>query len=256
MILTEKNYFSDEANRHYMSVSTFKAIMNCGATWDKKINKEVFLEGHFMEECLYGNLDKFVLENDGVKQKNKDILLKKYSDYIIQSEIIKKDKNFMSFLTGNNIENEKIFTGELFGVPWKIKVDSINLKTGIITDLKFVKNFENKWNAKERIYVSWLEHWRYDVQMAVYQEIVRQNTGKTFTCIIAGVTKEKIADHNLYKFDQESLKLALEYVSNNIERVVRVWTGQTQGEACGVCDICKSNKKINSVKDIKMWNQI
>ena len=238
-----------------MSVSTFKAIMNCSATWDRKINKEVFLEGHFMEECLYGNLDKFISKNTALLKKD-GTLLKKYSDYLIQAERIKADKNFMSFLSGNSIGNEKIFTGELFGVPWKIKVDSINFKTGIITDLKFVKNFENKWNNQERIYVSWLEHWRYDIQMAIYQEIIRHNTGKTFSCVIAGVTKEKIADHNLYKFDQESLNLALEYVSSNIGQVVQVWTGQTQGEACGVCGVCKANKKINSAKDIKMWNEI
>lgn len=68
-------------------------------------------------------------------------------------------------------------TGELFGAKWKIKMDSyipgvaiVDLKVmASITDLKWVKDIG---------YLDFVRYWGYDIQGAVYQEIVRQNTGE------------------------------------------------------------------------------
>ena len=66
-------------------------------------------------------------------------------------------------------------TGDIFGVPFKIKIDSY--LPDKIVDLKIMRDFEPIYvEGKGR--VSFIEAWGYDIQAGVYQEIVRQNTGK------------------------------------------------------------------------------
>lgn len=250
-MLNDKNYFSEEADKHYMSVSLLKNILKCEASFKIKEFRECFLEGHFLEEALYknGNVNKFIGDNPEICNQS-GTLKAKYRTYLETAEFVKKDKQFVNSLQG---ENEKIFTGELFGVPWKIKVDCINLKKGFITDLKFIKDFRKVWSDKENKYVNFVELYRYDIQAAVYQEIVRQNTGKVLNFYIAAVTKEKIPKKSLLYFNKLDLKDALEYVESVFDRVKQVWKGEVAPNACGTCENCLKSHKI---KNLTYWKEL
>ena len=67
--------------------------------------------------------------------------------------------------------------GELFGLPWKIKIDSY-LDGIAIVDLKIMSSLTKLEWVRDIGYLDFVRYWGYDIQGAVYQEIVYQNTGK------------------------------------------------------------------------------
>ena len=106
-------------------------------------------------------------------------------------------------------------TGELFGAKWKIKIDSYIPKVAIV-DLKVMASItELKW-VKDLGYLDFVRYWGYDVQGAVYQEIVRQNTGDKLPFYIAGATKEKEPDIRIVHVTDNYLQEALNVVCPDI----------------------------------------
>ena len=89
-------------------------------------------------------------------------------------------------------------TGELFGTRWKIKMDSY-LPGSAIVDLKIMASITDlKW-VRDLGYLDFVRYWGYDIQGAVYQKIVEQNTGKKIPFFIAAATKEKEPDIRVIK---------------------------------------------------------
>ena len=120
-------------------------------------------------------------------------------------------------------------TFELFGVPWKIKMDSY-LPGVCITDLKVVANFKS------------LPLWRYDLQGAVYQAGVLAVTDELLPFYLAAATKERVADLDIFQIPQTTLNLAMDEIRYNIDHFVEVKAGLVPPKYCGKCDYCKSIK--------------
>ena len=96
----------------------------------------------------------------------------------------------MKFMSG---EKQVIMTGELFGTKWKIKMDSYIPGIAIV-DLKVMASITKLEWVRDIGYLDFVRYWGYDIQGAIYQEIVRQNTGKKLPFYIAGATKESEPD--------------------------------------------------------------
>ena len=252
MILTDDNYFSKESNEYYMSVSQFKQGVECEAKMVAELKGEYkrpystaltvgsYIHAAFESQKVF---DDFVIEN-------KDIIFKKnggkYSEFHQAErmiETLENDPFCMYALTG---EKEVIYTGELFGVEWKIKIDNINHEKGFFSDIKSTQELRKRyWSDRFKRYVSFVEAYGYDIQMAVYQEIIRQNTGRIYNPFIVAVTKESTPDKAIIHFDEEQLRDALEYVSKHIESVqCAKETGL--GIKCGKCEYCRSTKKLTT----------
>lgn len=133
MVLTAENYYSQEANEEYMSVSQFKDFcgtygkMPCEFTameklkgrWEEPKSKALMV-GSYVDSYFEGTLDKFKAENPDLFKR--DGTLK--AEFVKADEIIQRierDDYFMKFMSG---EKQVIMTGELFGTKWKIKMDS------------------------------------------------------------------------------------------------------------------------------------
>ena len=84
--------------------------------------------------------------------------------------------------------------------------------------------------------------WGYDIQGAVYQEIVRQNTGKRIPFVIAVATKEDEPDIELIEVDQVYLDEALTRVKANIPRYAGLKAGKIEPTQCHVCPYCRKDK--------------
>ena len=256
LILTEENYFSEEADKDYMSVSQFKnfagntAKSGCeynGLLLAKKIIKQSvttpLLQGSYVDAYFEGTLDKF-------KEENKEYLFKKTGDKGLKSEFLKSeaiikrvnnDPEFMKYMAG---QKQVIMTGNLFGVDWKIKMDSY-FPDDKIVDLKCMKDTAPIWCDKVGSKQHFIIAWGYDIQGAIYQKIVEINTGKKLPFFIAVATKEDIPDIQLIEVDQEYLDRALAFVEQNIGRVLDVKNEVVEPIHCGVCPICKRNKKLS-----------
>lgn len=189
MQLTNENYYSVEANKHYMSVSQLKNFIGtpflkgCEKRALAEINGEytreksdALLIGSYVDAALTGSkeeLQKFIADNPNMISSRGATAGQLKSQYLHANTMIdrvKRDKFFMRTLEG---EHQVIMTGEIFGVPFKIKVD--NLTDKAIVDLKTCESLTKIYYAEGRR-MNFIEYHNYILQGAIYQEIVRQNT--------------------------------------------------------------------------------
>ncbi len=253
MKLNDDNYFSQEADKHYMSVSQFKSFLpkygGCEAKAIAKINgtykeepSDVLLVGSYVHSFFEGTLDKF-------KEENKQIFTQKgelKSQYKLADEMIKtlnEDESFNQIYTG---EKEKIFTFDLFGTPWKIKVDLLNSEDGYFIDLKTVKDFEGQWSSSAGRRVTFVEAWGYIIQAAVYRSGIELSTGlKDLEAFIVAVTKQNPPDKMVLTFLEQDFQEGLAEVESYLPHILEVKQGIITPERCGKCDYCRKTKKLD-----------
>ncbi|MCM3701873.1 PD-(D/E)XK nuclease-like domain-containing protein [Paenibacillus macerans] len=265
MELNKENYYSLEANRHYMSVSQFKNFLpaydGCEAAAMAELKGEytkepieAFTEGHFLHSWNEGVLHEWKASNPQIYAKTGKTAgqLKanfKHCEKMI--EVLENDPFVMDVLSG---QKEVIFTAELFGIPWKVMFDSYNPDAaGIFADLKSMKEMDGKfWNKDAQAYENFIDHYGYNVQMAVYAEIEKRATKRDLWLIpnMVVVTKQEPPDHDIIYFDYDAIEAGLQIVARNIERVKAVKAGKVEPIRCEKCEYCRLTKKINRIKHV------
>lgn len=242
MKLTDDNYYGQAASEQYFSVSQYKDFMRCEAAALARIRGEYnppptrpMLVGSFVDSYFEGTLDRFKRENPAIFTRKSELK----AEFRKANEIIgriKTDPLFMQFMSG---EKQKILAFEMFGVPWKMKMDSFS--EGIcITDLKVVQNFRN------------LAIFRYDLQGAVYQKGAELCGYGRLPFYLAVATKERVPNLDIFQIPQSTLDMALREIEENIGRFADVKRGIVEREYCGVCDYCKSVKQAK----IRNYNEL
>ncbi len=259
MELTAENYYSAEANFEYMSASQYKDFMGtygktgCEAAAMAKLTGEfkeqpstAMLVGSYVDSYFEGTLEKFKAEHGEIFTKAGSLR----ADYSKADEMIARvemDEAFMSCMSG---DKQVIMTGEIFGEKWKIKIDSYIPDVAIV-DLKVMESLTKaKYVRETGQFLDFIRYWGYDIQGAVYQEIVRQNTGKTLPFIIAGISKEKVTDLELIHVADIYLNEAMRTVEFNMPHIIRIKTGQEEPRRCRVCDYCRITKKLTGPIEI------
>ena len=266
MELSAENYYSLEANLEYMSVSQYKDFagtygrMGCEYAALKKLHGEwipekttALLVGSYVDSYFEGTLEEFKKNNPEVFTKAGSLR----SEYQRADEIIKRierDPFFMQCLSG---EKQVIMTGELFGTKWKIKMDSY-IPNKVIVDLKVMASITKHEYVRDVGYMDFVRYWGYDVQGAIYQEIVRQNTGKVLPFYIAAASKEPETNIEVIHVTNNFLADALSEVEANMPRILELKDGlYAEPDRCEICDCCRSTKILHGpitildlVKDI------
>jgi len=175
---------------------------------------------------------------------------KKFAYIIKADEVIaclRADELAMRFLSG---EAQPILTGEINGIMWKGKLD-ILLDTCFV-DLKTARTLGKVWckvlmpdGGKPRnVELDWYEERNYWLQLAVYQELLRQKIGKQLVPCILAVSKEDPPDKDFIAFDnQHRLDQELEFNIKNAQRYTDIKNGKVEPTAID-CDYCRSVKKL------------
>lgn len=250
MILTAENYFSPEASRNYLSVSQYKDFMGtigkpaCEEQAIAKLTGEWQMEkttalmvGSYVDAHFEGSLALF-------KAQNPDIFTKQgalKAEYRKAEEIInriERDDLFMKYMSG---EKQVIMTADMFGSPWKIKIDSY-LPGKAIVDLKVMRELHKAEYTKDYGYMNFIEYWGYDIQGAVYQEVVYRKTGERLPFFIAAASKEAETDIELIWIPDDHLREKLIEVEANTPKIVELKNGVVEPIRCGLCDYCKHTK--------------
>jgi len=254
MQLNKDNYYSLEADRHYMSVSQYKNFLKCESYAMAKLNgyqepkSDALLFGSYVHSWLDGTIEDFRENNPDLfssKGASKGQLKAQYKLADEMIEVLKNDPFCMMALDG---EKEVIMTGNLFGTPWKIRMDVYNPNFGRFTDLKTVKGIREKYWVPEVGYCSFVEAYGYITQMAVYSEIESQNrNGDWLESFIVAVSKETPPDKAVITIDYESLATELNQVEANMERIIAVKSGELPPKRCEKCEHCRRTKKIDHV---------
>jgi hypothetical protein len=256
MKLTEATYYGADANRSYFSVSQFKDFLKCPAMAMAKIRGEyvpeksrALLLGSYVDEMLTGTAESqsdFILENRNELIKKNGELFADVAQAAETVDRILKQPLMMHYLSG---EHQVIMTGEIEGVPFKIKMDSFDPEE-YITDLKYMASLRSP-----NLFTPMIEYWGYDLQAACYQEIVYQNTGKRLPFFFDVATKEKPAHLAVGQISQWNIDKAMETVRGNIVHFQKIKTGEVEPERCEDygCDWCTSTKIITEAIDTDLF---
>lgn len=250
MVLTAENYYSKEANKEYMSVSQYKdfagtygkmacefsAIEKLEERWAQKKTTPL-LVGAYVDSYFEGTVGEFKKETPEIFTQDGGLK----APYIQADKIIERmerDPLFMMYMSG---KKQVIMTAELFGTKWKIKIDSY--AEGIaITDLKVVESITKpKW-VRDIGYLDFIRYWGYDIQGAIYQEVVYRNTGLRLPFYIAAGTKEEEPNIEVIQVTQNYLDEAKNMVEMNMPRILRVKNGEVEPDRCEMCDCCRHTK--------------
>jgi len=256
VILTPENYFSNEADAEYMSVSLWKSFQQCQAATMARIRSEWHQEpsesmllGSYVHAHFGGDLEQFkALHPEIISSKgaSKGELKAQYQKANKMIEALEKD-DFCKFILNGG--KEKIITAEMFGIPWKTKVDVITDKR--IVDLKTTKNiYETSWNAAEKCKETFIEKYQYLLQAAIYSEVERIANGgdkwKEFLFVV--VSSEEQPDKLIISIDNDLiLQHNLNWIEGQLQYVVPVWKGEKEPTRCERCAYCRSTKKIKKV---------
>ena len=282
MKLNSKNYYSQKANLEYFSVSQFKAFKRCEAAAMAEIGDEytppysrALLLGAFVDEMLTGtpaSQMKFIAQNySEIFQKSSKLLLvldklgnarerrdflegyenifhpsnKPYADILQALETVARVRSqplMMKYLGGGH---QRIMTGEIAGCPVKGKFDSY--KPGeFIADLKYLKDFRSP-----NMFENAISFYGYDMQLAVYRELVRQNTGEELPCFLVIATKQEPADLAVVEVSSFDLDRALDAFKNQLPHFRAVKSGAIPAERCEShdCPYCRGTKVLTEPID-------
>jgi hypothetical protein len=256
MILTAENYYSTEANKEYLSVSQYKDfVFGCEAKAIAKLNgtykeekTDALLIGSYVDTWCEGTLDAFKSEYADYiyskSSKKEKVLLAKFQKAEDVINVIQNDKKLMKALEG---EKQKIFTSELFGTKWKIKMDNYNPNAGFFSDLKVMASLYNRfYNSSTRTYENFVDSYGYNIQMAIYATIEKivTNREKYLEPYLVVVTKEDPSDKAILKGFLQDIDLIMFDIENNIPRILALKNGEIKPNSCGKCDYCRQNKEI------------
>lgn len=257
-MLTENNYYKNDNNWKYMSVSQFKDFMNCEAKAMAKLNRvipeentEAFLVGNYVHSAFESQ----VAHEEFLTNHESDMLTKtgKTRAPFIQAKKmvtrLKEDDFFYNLYQG---DKEVIITGELFGTEWKGKIDCLNVEKGYFVDLKTTVDIGKRYfSPRYRKWVSFVEEYGYVLQMAIYQSLLEDKYNKEFNPYIYAVSKQDPPNVQAIDFLNARFVHELEYVEQNIEHILKVKFGEEIPKPCGSCDYCRANKVITGFTEVE-----
>ena len=234
MKLTEENYYSQQANVKYWSVSQYKSFLACEAATMAQLRggytppvSKAMLVGSFVDHHVEGTLQEFINEHPEIYTK-KNLLRAEYRKANEIIKIIDSDKDFNKFLSG---EKQKILSFEMFGVLWKIKIDSF-VEGICIDDLKVVAKID-------RYIINYL----YDIQGAVYQAGVEANGYGRLPFYLSVISKENPPRKKVIQIRQERLDMRLNEIGENMPHLIDVKNGLVEPKWCGKCPYCAMKQK-------------
>lgn len=267
MELTNENYYTIEANKEYCSASQYKDIIGypmkpgCEERALKTINGEyvpevtkALLQGSILDALWENDDPEYILERfpDCVSSRGatKGQLKSEYQDVFGWYQMSLKSELFCKFMSG---DKQTIMTGEIEGLPFKIKIDSF-IPGVAITDLKTTRTLDRYYryyipDSGERLpfYLAY----GYDTQLAIYREIVRQKTGDMLKCYLACVDKEKHPICDVIQLTEKMLNDALERVKMKCETIIMLKNGEVEPIRCNhsECDYCRDTHKCELISN-------
>ena len=268
MQLTADNYYTVEADREYMSCSQYQDFLSCEA------RAMATLDGRFVPEpseaLIVGNYFHTAMESDEahdafcrenfeqiykykVNKAGEISITGKYAPYVTADcmiEVCKSDPLIRSLIDIPG-ENEKIMTGYLFGMPWKIRLDKYCPRTRTIIDWKTTADInKTEYNPRIGERESFIEALGYMMRAAVYTEIEKQFTGHQTDAdfIIVAISKQNPPDKGAFLLNhRQRYDYELEEMQKNMERIYAVKNKMLAPRRCGMCDYCRSTKILKRI---------
>lgn len=274
MELTRENYYTPDADWEYMSCSQYQAWNECEARELAKLQgrwvdeeKEAFLVGNYFhthfespeahEQFCNEHFDK-IFKTKIIKGKggmpDQTVVTGKYAPYEQADKMIavaEGDELIRSLLDIPG-ENEMIMHGQLFGVPWRIRLDKYVASGRMIIDYKTVANIgELRWSNEMREKVTFIDAYGYMMRAAVYSEIEKQNaqSDKDPNFLIIAISKQDYPDKEVLMLNhRQRYDYELEKIKERLPMIQMIKEGRAKPKRCGFCDYCRATKKLYAIK--------
>lgn len=274
MELTRENYYTPDADWEYMSCSQYQAWNECEARELAKLQgrwvdeeKEAFLVGNYFhthfespeahEQFCNEHFDK-IFKTKTIKGKggmpDQTVVTGKYAPYEQADKMIavaEGDELIRSLLDIPG-ENEMIMRGQLFGVPWRIRLDKYVSDGRMIIDYKTVANIsELRWSNEMREKVTFIDAYGYMMRAAVYSEIEKQNaqSDKDPNFLIIAISKQDYPDKEVLMLNhRQRYDYELEKIKERLPMIQMIKEGRAKPKRCGFCDYCRATKKLYAIK--------
>ena len=255
--LTEQNYYTTEMDLKYCSASQWKDFCGCPAIPGCEARTMAKLKGEYEPEVttalLVGSILDALWENDdpeyiaerfpdciSSRGTTKGRLKTEYNVALQMYQRTLKEPKFCQYMSG---DKQTIMTGTIEGLPFKIKIDSF-IEGKAIVDLKTTRTLDRDFrifipDSGEKL--TWFRGYGYDIQLGIYREIVRQNTGDTLRCYLAAVDKEKHPMCDIIELPDKMLTEALDLVKRNCKKIIMLKSGEIEPIRCehSSCDFCR-----------------
>lgn len=270
MLLTNENYFSAEAQLEYMGASQFKAFQKCEAAALAEIegryarpSTTALLVGSYVDAHFEGTLDVFKAHHPELFKRDGSLK----SEYVQAEQIISRleaDELYMLLMSG---QKQVIRTGDIAGVPYKIKIDSLldgetcrkiverfpfaseamGFCDGAIVDQKIMRDTADVWSDEEWARIPFVRAWGYDIQGAIYQAV----EGHMLPFMLAVGTKEDEPDIAAMYISDSELIAKLEEVKSLSPRYQAIKRHEVEPVGCGRCPYCRSRKVLTGIMDYR-----
>lgn len=266
---TSEEYYGHDANYEYMSASQLKAFLGTpGITaceeravaelagmYERPYSSALTI-GSYVDVMLTGTED----EQHEFRESHPEIISSRgptkgqlkaeyrAADAMIARAFADSDNGgiFMRSLKG---ERQKVVTGEIHGHAFKGRIDVLG--DGFICDLKTVENVNKRYYHDG--YFDFISWWGYDLQGAIYQELVYQQTGNRWPFYIAALSKQTPCDIDLIQVPQDRLDEAMSRVTPDaLDRIAALKSGEEKPKRCERCDWCRQTKVVRKPRILEV----
>lgn len=274
MELNRDNYYTPEADMEYMSCSQFQSFEACEAAALAKLQgrwqdepSEAFVVGNYFHTAMESDEAhaQFCEENFHTIYKTKvikgkgglpdtEVITGKKASFEQADAMLAAAHNdaLIQSLIDMPGENEKIMTGLIWGVPWRIRLDKYVPDGRMIIDWKTVANIsELKWSDKYRERVTFIEAYDYMMRAAVYSEIEKQNAGSAEdpNFVIVAISKQDPPDKDVLLLNHRTrYDFELELIGKKLPYFQAIKTGRMKPKRCGTCAYCRATKKVCEIR--------
>ncbi len=265
---TSEGYYGQDANYEYMSASQLKSFLGTPGISGCEERALASLSGQYVRDNKALTIGSYVdvmltgteEEQHEFREAHPEMISSRgptkgqiKAEYKSANDMIARafadaDNGgiFMKALTG---KRQEVLTGTIHGHEFKARLDVLG--DGFITDLKTVESVNRRYfNEGYWDFISW---WGYDLQGAIYQELVEQTYGRKLPFYIAALSKQVPCDIDLIQVPQERLDEAMGRVTPEaLDRIAALKAGEEEPTRCGRCDWCRMTKVIRKPRILEV----
>ncbi len=262
--VTAANYFDPDIEMAYMGSTQVKSFMACEEAAMARVQgryrtpaSQSMLVGSYVDAYYSGELPVFRAKHPQIFKRDGELKaeFQRSADIIGRME---EDDLYTLMMAG---QKQVIRTGEIAGVPFKIKIDSLlDAETcrevvrkfpkmaealgpceGAIVDQKVMRDMENLWSEEEHQKVGFIQFWGYDIQGAIYQAV----EGHMLPFFLAVGTREEPPDLRVVWLQDKHLSEKLLELEDMVPRFQAIKEGREKPRRCEKCAWCRATRRLD-----------
>ena len=262
--VTAANYFEPDIEMAYMGSTQVKSFMACEEAALARVQgryrtpaSQSMLVGSYVDAYYSGELPVFRAKHPQIFKRDGELKaeFQRSADIIGRME---EDDLYTLMMAG---QKQVIRTGEIAGVPFKIKIDSLlDAETcrevarkfpkmaealgpceGAIVDQKVMRDTQDVWSEEQHRRVSFIEGWGYDIQGAIYQAV----EGHMLPFLLAVGTREDPPGLGAFWLRDSHLSEKLMELEDIVPRFQAIKEGREKPRRCGKCAWCRATRRLD-----------